>query len=64
MFWDTLDPITLFYVGLLIGYMIASMIMQVIDSAIACILVCYSEQPAALANHNRTLYNLLTSTDF
>lgn len=57
------DPIILFWVGIAVGWIIISMVMQIIDSAVATIFVCYSEQPQALLNHNRTLYHLLNTTD-
>eukprot|EP01127_Copromyxa_protea_P022618 TRINITY_DN8216_c0_g1_i1.p1 TRINITY_DN8216_c0_g1~~TRINITY_DN8216_c0_g1_i1.p1 ORF type:complete len:527 (+),score=62.85 TRINITY_DN8216_c0_g1_i1:44-1624(+) len=63
VFWDSLNPALLWWIGFVIGFMILSIVMQVIESAVKCLFVCYAEDPEPLQHHDSLLYNLLSHTN-
>uniref|UniRef100_A0A6B2L3D2 Choline transporter-like protein n=1 Tax=Arcella intermedia TaxID=1963864 RepID=A0A6B2L3D2_9EUKA len=54
--------IVFFFLGFFIGFILMILAMQVIDSGIACMMVCFAEDRNALMRTNPTLYNELCRT--
>jgi len=62
--WEDLgSPLGLFFTGALIGLLMISLTMQVVDSVITCTFVCYAENPHILSHVNPNLYSRLTEAD-
>jgi hypothetical protein len=53
-----LDPVSLYGVAVILGFLVTGLVMQVVDSAVVCFFVCYAEEPSALRRHNPELYEI------
>jgi len=56
------DWILLALVGLLMGFVMCMMTLQIVESGVSTIFVCFAEDPAALARNDAYLFNLFMST--
>jgi len=56
------DWIFLAVVGLVVGFTMVAMTLQVVESGVSTIFVCFAEDPAALARNDAYLFNLFMST--
>jgi hypothetical protein len=55
-------PVVTCVIGLLLGFFVMNIVLQVVDSGVVTIFVCFAMDPGALANNAPELYNNLRST--
>eukprot|EP01127_Copromyxa_protea_P013139 TRINITY_DN3497_c0_g1_i1.p1 TRINITY_DN3497_c0_g1~~TRINITY_DN3497_c0_g1_i1.p1 ORF type:complete len:440 (-),score=86.80 TRINITY_DN3497_c0_g1_i1:71-1348(-) len=57
------EPVVLFFVGFVIGFILVTLTMQVVDSAVSCLFVCFAEAPEALKEHDPELFTRFVEAD-